>query len=87
MVIVGGSGNNLGSILGAFFIWFLWIESEPLSIFFMGLITSGLSENNPLRENIIENAPHLRLFIMGFILLLTMRFRPRGILPEKVRHI
>ena len=87
MVIVGGSGNNLGSVLGAFFIWFLWIESEPLSIFLMSLITSGLSENSSLRENMIENAPHLRLFIMGFVLLLTMRFKPRGLLPERVRHI
>ena len=28
MVIVGGSGNNLGSIFGGFFIWFMWIESR-----------------------------------------------------------
>ena len=26
MVIVGGSGNNLGSVLGAFIIWFMWIQ-------------------------------------------------------------
>ncbi|MGB5871359.1 MAG: branched-chain amino acid ABC transporter permease, partial [Albidovulum sp.] len=26
MVIVGGSGNNWGSVLGAFLIWFLWIK-------------------------------------------------------------
>ena len=29
MVIVGGSGNNWGAILGAFLIWFLWIKVEP----------------------------------------------------------
>ena len=29
MVIVGGSGNNLGSILGGFVIWFVWIEAAP----------------------------------------------------------
>ena len=27
MVIVGGSGNNFGAILGGFVVWFLWIEA------------------------------------------------------------
>jgi len=86
MVIVGGSGNNLGSILGGFFIWFLWIEAEPMSIVFVNILTSGLSETSLIKDHLIESAPHLRLFIMGFVLLLTLRFKPRGILPEKVRH-
>jgi ABC-type branched-subunit amino acid transport system permease subunit len=29
MVIVGGSGNNLGAVLGGFLIWFIWVEAEP----------------------------------------------------------
>ena len=28
MVIVGGSGNNMGSVLGAFLIWMVWIEGS-----------------------------------------------------------
>ena len=28
MVIVGGSGSNLGSILGGFLVWFLWVQVE-----------------------------------------------------------
>ena len=86
MVIVGGSGNNLGSILGGFFIWFLWIEAEPMSIVFVNILTSGLSETSLIKDHLIESAPHLRLFIMGLVLLLTLRFKPKGILPEKVRH-
>ena len=86
MVIVGGSGNNLGAILGGFFIWFLWIEAEPLSIFIMNLITSGIDDANVMKMHLLESAPHLRLFIMGFVLLITMRFRPKGILPEKTRY-
>jgi branched-chain amino acid transport system permease protein len=31
MVIVGGSGNNFGAILGGFAVWFLWIEAAPIS--------------------------------------------------------
>ena len=33
MVIVGGSGNNFGAILGGFVVWFLWIEAAPISLF------------------------------------------------------
>ena len=86
MVIVGGSGNNLGSILGGFFIWFLWIEAEPMSIFIMNMLTSGLSETSLVKNHLIESAPHLRLFIMGLVLLITLRFKPKGLLPEKIRH-
>ena len=87
MVIVGGSGNNLGSILGGFFIWFLWIEAEPMSIFAMQLLTSSLEESSLIKSHLMESAPHLRLFIMGLVLLITLRFRPKGILPEKIRRI
>ena len=33
MVIVGGSGNNFGAILGGFVVWFLWIEAAPMSLY------------------------------------------------------
>jgi branched-chain amino acid transport system permease protein len=36
MVIVGGSGNNFGAVLGGFLIWFLWVQVEP-----MGLLADG----------------------------------------------
>ena len=42
MVIVGGSGNNLGSILGGFLVWFVWIEAEPLGTWLMSMVTSGM---------------------------------------------
>ena len=84
MVIVGGSGNNLGSIFGGFFIWFMWIEAEPLSIAFIGMLTNELDYNSPIRMHLIASAPHLRLFIMGTILLLALRFMPQGVIPEKV---
>ena len=85
MVIVGGSGNNLGSIFGGFFIWFIWIEAEPLSLGFVNLLASGLEYENPLRMHLIGSAAHLRLFIMGLLLLLALRFMPRGVIPEKIR--
>jgi branched-chain amino acid transport system permease protein len=29
------------------------------------------------------NAPHMRLLFLGVILLLVLRFSPRGLIPEK----
>ena len=86
MVIVGGSGNNLGSIFGGFFVWFMWIEAEPLSIFIVQFLTSGLDYDSAIRLHLIKSAPHLRLFLMGLILLLTMRFMPQGVIPETIKR-
>jgi branched-chain amino acid transport system permease protein len=85
MVIVGGSGNNMGAVLGSFLIWIAWIESEPLGVWLMEFSTSWMDESNMLKLHLIENAQHMRLFFMGFLLLLVMRFSPGGILPEVVR--
>ena len=83
MVIVGGSGNNLGAIVGGFVVWFLWIESEPGGVWLMSVITAWLPEGNALKVHLLESAQHMRLFVMGLVMLLVMRFAPRGILPEQ----
>ena len=85
MVIVGGSGNNMGSVLGGFLIWLLWIEAEPIGVWLMAFGTGWLDESNAIRIHLIENAQHMRLFFMGLVLLLVLRFSPGGILPEVVR--
>ena len=83
MVIVGGSGNNLGSILGGFVIWFFWIEAEPIGLALIELLTSGMATDSALRLHLIENAAHTRLATMGVVLLLVLRFSPRGLIPER----
>ncbi len=83
MVIVGGSGNNFGAILGGFVIWFFWVQAEPLGIWLMDLLTSGMPEDNALRLHLLDSAAHMRLMVMGLILLLVLRFSPRGLIPEK----
>lgn len=83
MVIVGGSGNNWGAVLGGFLIWFVWIEAEPAGAWFMNFVTSGMYEGSALRDHLIKSAPHMRLVVMGAILLLVLRFSPRGLIPEK----
>ena len=82
MVIVGGSGNNFGAILGGFAVWFLWIEAAPIALFLINLFTSGLEETNALKVHLINSIPYFRFLMMGIGLLLIMRYRPKGILPE-----
>ena len=84
MVIVGGSGNNFGAILGGFVVWFLWIEAAPIALFLINFFTTGIPETNALKAHLIESVPYFRFLMMGLGLLLIMRFRPKGILPEKI---
>ena len=84
MVIVGGSGNNFGAILGGFVVWFLWIEAAPISLFLINFFTAGIPETNALKAHLIESVPYFRFLLMGLGLLFIMRYRPKGILPEKI---
>ena len=83
MVIVGGSGNNWGAVLGGIIIWFFWIEVEPLGRLLLDAATSWMSPDSPLRLHLLESAAHMRYLTMGLILLLVLRFNPRGLIPER----
>ena len=84
MVIVGGTGNNFGAILGGFVVWFLWVEAAPIALFLINLFTSHLPETNAIKAHLIESAPYFRFLLVGIGLLMIMRYRPKGILPEKI---
>ncbi len=84
MVIVGGTGNNFGAILGGFVVWFLWVEAAPMALFLINFFTSHLPETNSVRVHLIESAPYFRFLVIGIGLLTIMRYRPKGILPEKI---
>ena len=86
MVIVGGSGNNLGAVLGGFFIWFVWIEAEPAGLWLVSAATSGMEPGDPLRARLVASAAYMRPILMGVILLAVMRFSPRGMIPETIRR-
>ena len=72
MLIVGGSGNNLGAILGGGLVWFLWSASG-------GLIAAV----SP--PDFQTQAAAVRIVLIGLILALMLLYRPAGILRE--RHI
>lgn len=83
MVIVGGSGNNWGAVLGGFLIWWLWVIVEPIGNWFFGLLTSGLDPASAVAQHLKDASAHMRLLTMGVILLLVLRFSPRGLIPER----
>ena len=83
MVILGGAGNILGSILGGFIIWFFWVEVEYIGLFLMDILTSGFADDNAFRIHMLNSAAYMRYLTLGLILVLVLRFNPRGLIPEK----
>ncbi|MCY4445711.1 MAG: branched-chain amino acid ABC transporter permease [Rhodobacteraceae bacterium] len=82
MVILGGSGNNWGAVLGGFLIWFVWVESEPIGLWLIDILTIWLREDSSVKIHLMSNAPHMRLLTMGLIMIFTLRFFPKGLIPE-----
>ncbi len=72
MLIVGGSGNNLGAILGGVVVWALWSGS--------GAVIAAV-----LPPDFQTQAAAVRIVLIGLVLALMLLYRPAGILRE--RHI
>lgn len=83
MVIVGGAGNNFGAVVGAFIVWFAWIQSEPVGAWLLDTLTVWMDSDDPLRLHLINGAPYMRPITMGLVLLLVLRFSPKGLIPEE----
>ena len=83
MVIVGGSGNNFGAVLGGILILWLWVQVEPMGLALMQILSSGLADGSALQTRMIDAAAHMRLLTMGLLMLIVLRFSPRGLIPER----
>ncbi len=68
MLIVGGSANNKGAILGAFLMWTVWSATE--------ILTSRLPDELAIRT------AYIRIFLIGLALQIFLQKFPQGILPE-----
>ena len=44
-----------------------------------------MAEDSSLRLHLIGSAAYMRLLTMGFVLLVVLRFAPRGLIPEVKR--
>ena len=71
MLIVGGSGNNKGGILGAFLIWAAWTTSGWM-----------LSKFAPVEAQLYTGI--LQYIMIGMVIVGMLLWRPQGLLPEKL---
>ena len=88
MVILGGPGNNLGTIFGAVAVYIIWLMSEPLALFLMEVFVS-LGEGAfgwEAPSNMDSRALQARVLVIGLLITLVLRFAPKGLLPEKITH-
>jgi branched-chain amino acid transport system permease protein len=87
MVIVGGAGNNWGVVLGAFLIYIVWIISDPLAqMIFLNLsvITEQLGWG--AIPEIDSRALQMRVFVLGVVITIALRYAPKGLIPEVVKR-
>jgi branched-chain amino acid transport system permease protein len=78
MLMLGGSGNNRGAILGAFVIWGIWTGAASM-VDTMRPALAALSPELPAR------APYLRFLFISVLFLAILRFRPQGLIGERRR--
>lgn len=71
MLILGGSGNNKGAILGAFVIWGIWAGTDFLTVHLPFSATQSAA---------------LRIITIGVLLEVILLWRPQGLLGEE-KHV
>ncbi|MDA3920422.1 MAG: branched-chain amino acid ABC transporter permease [Salinisphaera sp.] len=69
MLIAGGSGNNVGALVGTFLVWLVWSFSSLLT----DLLPGGLA----------TQAGAVRILLIGLLLQVILLARPEGLFPEK----
>ena len=73
MLIVGGSGNNRGAILGAFVVWGFWTAAG-------GLMRGWVPQAEQAR------AAALQVVLIGCLIALMLVLRPKGIWGEQLKN-
>jgi branched-chain amino acid transport system permease protein len=77
MLILGGSGNNKGALLGAFVVWGIWTASGTL-----------ISKLIPVHFQAQGGA--VQSILIGLLLVTTLVYRPQGLIGERrvvSRHV
>jgi branched-chain amino acid transport system permease protein len=76
MLMLGGSGNNRGAIVGAFVIWGVWTGAA----FLIDGLRPALAAISP---DLPARGPYLRLMLIALVLILILLFRPKGLIGEE----
>ncbi|UXN74666.1 branched-chain amino acid ABC transporter permease [Devosia sp. A8/3-2] len=87
MVIVGGAGNNWGAVFGAVLIWLIWVISEPLAKAVFDVVSYWSSTAGwGAIPDIEARSAQMRVFVLGPVITIALRFAPKGLIPEVVRR-
>ncbi len=76
MLMLGGSGNNRGAIIGAFVIWGVW-TGAAFAVDALRPVLAAISPELPAR------GPYLRLMLIALLLIFILLFRPKGLIGEE----
>lgn len=78
MLMLGGSGNNKGAILGAFVVWAVWTGAQSL----VDLIAPALSLISP---DLPSRSAYFRWMLVAILLAAIVLYRPDGLIRERKR--
>jgi branched-chain amino acid transport system permease protein len=70
MLIVGGSGNNRGALLGTLVVWAIWAAS-------------GIFVSKVVPPAHAAQGAAVQVILIGLVLVLMLLFRPRGLIGER----
>ena len=77
MLIVGGSGNNRGAMLGALVVWGIWAAS-------------GVAVSKWVPPSHAAQGAAIQVILIGLTLVLMLLYKPRGLIGERAvvsRHL
>jgi branched-chain amino acid transport system permease protein len=87
MIIVGGAGNNWGAVFGAVLIWLVWVVSEPLAkVIFENVSYWSTNFGWGAIPEIESRSAQMRVFVLGLVITIALRYAPKGLIPEAVRR-
>ena len=87
MVIVGGVGNNWGVLLGTLLIYIVFVVSDPVAQFLLLNLSSFTEQAGwGAIPEIDSRSLQMRVFVLGVVITLALRYAPKGLLPEVVKR-
>ena len=87
MVIVGGAGNNWGAVFGALLIYITWMVSDPVAQFVLNWVSERSTDMGwGAIPDIQSRASQMRVFVLGVVITVALRYAPQGLIPEVVKR-
>ena len=83
----GGAGNNWGALLGALLIYLVYTLAGSLSQTLFYWVSSWTTQLGwGAIPDIDSRSLQMRVFVLGVVIVLALRYAPKGLIPEVVRR-